>query len=42
MFHKFPLFSGLKINNTKSEIPGIGVSKDVKMAVCGMKCINLT
>ena len=41
MFHKFSLFSGLKINNTKSEIPGIAVRKEIKMAVCGMKCIDL-
>ena len=33
-FDKFSLFSGLKINNAKCEIAGIGVKKGVKMAVC--------
>ena len=42
MFDKFSLFSGLKINNTKCEIAGIGVKKGVKMALCGMECISLT
>ena len=42
MFDKFCLFSGLKINNAECEIAGIGVKKGVKMALCGMKCIDLT
>ena len=41
-FDKFSLFSGLKINNAKCEIAGIGVKKRVKMALCGMDCIDLT
>ena len=42
MFDKFSLFSGLKISNAKCEVAGIGVRKGVKMALCGMECINLT
>ena len=41
MFGKFSLFSGLKINNAKCEVAGIGVKKGIKMAHCGIKCINL-
>ena len=41
-FNKFSLFSGLKINNAKYEIAGICIKKDVKMALCGMNCIDLT
>ena len=41
-FDKFSLFSGLKINNVKCEIAGIGIKKEVKMALCGMNCIDLT
>ena len=41
-FDKFSLFSRLKINYTKCEIAGIGVKKVVKIALCGMECINLT
>ena len=41
-FNKFSLISGLKINNKKCEIAGIGVKKGVKMALCGMDCIDLT
>ena len=41
-FDKFSLFSGLKINNAKCEIAGIGVKKGVKMTLYGMKCIDLT
>ena len=40
-FDKFSLFSGLKINNAKCEIAGIGVKKGVKMALCRMDCIYL-
>ena len=42
MFDNFFLFSGLKINNTKCEVAGIGVRKGVKMALCGMECVSLT
>ena len=42
MFGKLFLFSGLKISNLKCEIARIGVKKGVKMAVCGMECIDLT
>ena len=41
-FDKFSLFSGLKINYAKCEIAGIGIKKGVKMALCGMNCIDLT
>ena len=41
-FDKFSVFSGLKINNAKCEICGIGVKKGIKMALCGMDCIDLT
>ena len=40
-FDKFSLFSGLKINDANCEIAGIGVKKGVKMALCGMECIDL-
>ena len=33
-------FSSLKVNKTKCEIAGIGVRKGVKLAPCGMKCVN--
>ena len=36
------LYAGFKINNAKCEIAGTGVKKGVKMALCGMECINLT
>ena len=36
------LFSGLKINNAKCDIAGIGFKKEVKMALSGMDCIDLT
>ena len=41
-FHFFSYFSGLKPNLTKSEIAGIGVLKGVQVAVCGMRCIDLS
>ena len=41
-FDKFSLFPGLKINNAKCVIADIGVKKGVKMALCGMDCIDLT
>ena len=37
----FLFFSGLKINKTKCKIAGIGVLKGVKLALCGMKCVDL-
>ena len=41
-FEKFPLYSGLKINNAKCKIAGTGFKNWVKMALCGMECIDLT
>ena len=41
-FQFFTKFSGLKPNFKKCEIAGIGVLKSVEVAVCGMKCIDLT
>ena len=37
----FSLFSGLKINKTKCKIQRIAVLKGVKLALCGMECVNL-
>ena len=36
-----PQFSGLKINKSKCEVAGIGVMKGVKVAFCGVECVNL-
>ena len=33
-FEKFSFYLGLKINNAKCEIDGIGVKKGVKMELC--------
>ena len=41
-FHKFSLVSGRNRNATKCEIGDIGTKKGVNMALCGMKCFNLT
>ena len=41
-FHKFSLVSGLKPNEAKCEIAGIGVLKGVSLALCGMDYIDLT
>ena len=41
-FNKFFLSSGLKTNNAKCNITGIGVKKEVKIAPCKMDCIDLT
>ena len=41
-FKLFPKFSGLKPNLLKCEVARIGYLKGVKMAVCGIKCINFT
>ena len=40
-FDYFSLFSDLKFNKTKCEIAGIGVLRRIKLALCGMKCVNL-
>ena len=34
-------FSGLKINKSKCEVEGTGVMTGVKMALCGVECVNL-
>ena len=39
---QFSLFSGLKPNNSKCEVAGIGALKGVSVALCGMECIDLT
>ena len=41
-FKNFSLFSGLKPNLDKCEVAGIGILKGVKVAVCGVNCIDLT
>ena len=33
-------FSGLKINKSKCEVAGIGVMKWVKVALCGVECVQ--
>ena len=38
----FSSFSGLKPNLSKCEVVGIGLLKGVKVAVCGIKCIDST
>ena len=38
---EFSLFSGLKPNKKKCEVASVGVKKEVKVALCGMKNINL-
>ena len=38
----FSSFSGLKPNLSKCKVAGIGLLKGVKVAVCGIKCIDLT
>ena len=40
-FSFFTQYSCLKPNYEKCEIAGIGVLKSVKVAVCGMKCVDL-
>ena len=40
-FSTFPQYFCLKPNYEKCEIAGIGVLKSVKVAVCGMKCVDL-
>ena len=41
IFKHFSQFSGLKPNKSKCEIAAIGVLKHVKVALCGMRCVNL-
>ena len=38
----FSSFSGLRPNFTKCEIAGIGFLKRVNVALCDMKCLDLT
>ena len=40
-FKLFSKFSVLKPNILKCKVAGIGSLKEVKMAVCGIKCIDL-
>ena len=40
-FDYFSLFSDLKFNKTKCEIAGLAVLRRIKLALCGMKCVNL-
>ena len=40
-FEHFSFFSGLNPDKSKCEITGIGVVKEVQMALCGMECVNL-
>ena len=40
-FDIFWTFSGLKPNKNECEIAGLGALKGVKLALCGMQCINL-
>ena len=41
-FDEFSLVSGLKPNEAKCKIDGIGILKKVSLALCGMNCIDLT
>ena len=40
-FKHFSQFSSLKPNKSKCEIAGIGALKGLKVALCGMRCVNL-
>ena len=40
-FHWFSVFTSLKINKGNCQIVGIGVKKSVKVALCGLECIDL-
>ena len=40
-FDIFSTFSGLKPNKRKCEMPGLGALKELKLALCGMECIDL-
>ena len=41
-FDKFSLLAGLKPNKVKYETAGIGVLKEVSLALCDMDCIDIT
>ena len=41
-FKSFSRYSGLVANTDKCEICGIGVKRGINIALCGMKCVNLT
>ena len=41
IFKPFSQFSSLKPNKSKCEIAAIGIQKGVKVALCGMRCVNL-
>ena len=36
-----PQLSGLNINKSKCGVAGTGVMKGVKVALCGVECVNL-
>ena len=40
-YHILSRFSGLRPNLSKCEIAGIRVLKGVKVAVCGIQCVDL-
>ena len=40
-FDIFLTFSGLKPNKNKCKIAGLGALKGIKLAFCGMECIDL-
>ena len=40
-FNIMSQFSSLKINKSKCEVAGIGIMKGVKVALCGVECVNL-
>ena len=40
-FSTFSQYSCLKLNYEKCEIPRIGILKSLKVAVYGMKCVDL-
>ena len=42
MLNQFYMVSGLHPNFSKCEIAGIGLLKDAKVAVCGLKSLDLT
>ena len=41
IFKHYSHFSRLKSNRSKCEIAGIGVLKGIKVALCGIRCVNL-
>ena len=41
IFDQFSFFSVLKPNKEKCEVAGIGVKKEVKVALCRMKILTL-